>query len=176
MRKIMFVGRSESGKTTLTQTMKGKKIRYHKTQYINHYDVIIYTPGEYAETNELAGALAVYGAEADVIGLLMSSTEPFSLYPPNVCAQANREVVGIVTKCDHWAGDPEQAAEWLRLAGCKKIFMTSSFTGEGVTDIISYLKEEHESLPWEQAKAQYEKLGYGSGNSDEQMRVNGVVI
>ena len=45
-----------------------------------------------------------------------------------------------------------------------------------MTDIISYLKEEHESLPWEQAKAQYEKLGYGSGNSDEQMRVNGVVI
>ena len=40
MRKIMFVGRSESGKTTLTQAMKGKKIIYHKTQYVNHYDVI----------------------------------------------------------------------------------------------------------------------------------------
>ena len=41
MRKIMFVGRSESGKTTLTQAMKGKKIIYHKTQYVNHYDVIL---------------------------------------------------------------------------------------------------------------------------------------
>ena len=128
MRKIIFIGRSEAGKTTLTQAMKGKKIVYHKTQYINHYDVIIDTPGEYAETKELAGSLAVYSAEADVVGLLISATEPFSLYPPNVTAQANREVVGIVTKCDHWAGNPEQAAEWLRLAGCKKIFMTSSFT------------------------------------------------
>ena len=117
MRKIIFIGRSESGKTTLTQAMKGKKLTYHKTQYINHYDVIIDTPGEYAETKELAGSLAVYSAEADVVGLLMSSTEPFSLYPPNVTSCANREVVGIVTKCDHWAGDPEQAAEWLRLAG-----------------------------------------------------------
>ena len=54
MRKIMFVGRSESGKTTLTQAMKGKKIIYHKTQYVNHYDVIIDTPGEYAETSGLA--------------------------------------------------------------------------------------------------------------------------
>ena len=45
MRKIMFIGRSESGKTTLTQAMKGKKIVYHKTQYVNHYDVIIDTPG-----------------------------------------------------------------------------------------------------------------------------------
>ena len=50
MRKIMFVGRSESGKTTIMQAMKGEKITYHKTQYVNHYDVIIDTPGEYAET------------------------------------------------------------------------------------------------------------------------------
>ncbi len=176
MRKIMFIGRSESGKTTLTQAMKGKKLTYHKTQYINHYDVIIDTPGEYAETKELAGALAVYGAEADVIGLLLSATEPFSLYPPNITAAANREVVGIVTKCDHWAGDPEQARLWLELAGCRKIFMTSAFSGEGITDIISYLKEEHEVLPWEQVKAQYDKLSYGKGSSDEEMTINGVVV
>ena len=155
MRKIIFIGRSEAGKTTLTQAMKGKKIVYHKTQYINHYDVIIDTPGEYAETKELAGSLAVYSAEADVVGLLISATEPFSLYPPNVTAQA---------------------AEWLRLAGCKKIFVTSSFTGEGIADIISYLKEEHETLPWEEVKAQYDNLGYGEGESDKKMNINGVLI
>ena len=66
MRKIMFVGRSESGKTTIMQAMKGKPITYHKTQYVNNFDVIIDTPGEYAETKQLSGALAVYGCEADV--------------------------------------------------------------------------------------------------------------
>ena len=49
MRKIMFVGRSESGKTTIMQAMKGKPITYHKTQYVNNFDVIIDTPGEYAD-------------------------------------------------------------------------------------------------------------------------------
>ena len=44
MRKIMFVGRSESGKTTIMQAMKGKPITYHKTQYVNNFDVIIDTP------------------------------------------------------------------------------------------------------------------------------------
>ena len=112
MRKIMFVGRSESGKTTIMQAMKGEKITYHKTQYVNHYDVIIDTPGEYAETKELSAALAIYGCEADIIGLLMSAIEPFSLYPPNVVSVSNREVVGVVTKIDHWAANPEQAAEW----------------------------------------------------------------
>ena len=73
MRKIMFIGRSEAGKTTLTQAMKGNTITYHKTQYVNHYDVIIDTPGEYLQSKNLISALAVFTAEADVIGLLMDA-------------------------------------------------------------------------------------------------------
>ena len=49
MKKIILMGRSECGKTTLTQALKGDVIHYHKTQYINHYDVVIDTPGEYTE-------------------------------------------------------------------------------------------------------------------------------
>ena len=75
MRKIMFIGRSEAGKTTLSQAMKGKTITYHKTQYVNHYDVFIDTPGEYLQSKNLISALAVFTAEADVIGLLMDATE-----------------------------------------------------------------------------------------------------
>ena len=122
MRKIMFIGRSEAGKTTLSQAMKGNTITYHKTQYVNHYDVIIDTPGEYLQSKNLISALAVFTAEADVIGLLMDATEPFSLYSPNLTPVCNREVVGVVTKIDHWAAQPEQAAAWLSLAGCEKIF------------------------------------------------------
>ena len=140
MRKIIFIGRSEAGKTTLTQALKGETITYHKTQYVNNYDVIIDTPGEYAETKTLGGALAVYSYEADVVGLLLSSIEPFSLYPPNITTLCNREVIGIVTKIEHPLGDPEQAAEWLRLAG------------EGLAELLEYLKEDGDVLPWEEAK------------------------
>lgn len=152
MRKIIFIGRSEAGKTTLTQAMRGEKISYHKTQYINHFDVIIDTPGEYAETKNLGGALAVYSYEADVVGLLLSAIEPYSLYPPCVTPVANREVVGIVTKIDHPMAEPAQATEWLRLAGCEKIFFVSSYTGEGVSDLLEYLREDGDIMPWEEAK------------------------
>ena len=93
MKKIILMGRSECGKTTLQQALKGDTIKYHKTQYINHYDVVIDTPGEYAETKELSSALAIYGCEADVIGLLMSAIEPYSLYPPNVVSVSNRRLL-----------------------------------------------------------------------------------
>lgn len=152
MRKIIFIGRSEAGKTTLTQALKGETITYHKTQYVNNYDVIIDTPGEYAETKTLGGALAVYSYEADMVGLLLSSIEPFSLYPPNITTLCNREVIGIVTKIEHPLGDPEQAAEWLRLAGCEKIFFVSAYTGEGLAELLEYLKEDGDVLPWEEAK------------------------
>ena len=160
MRKIMFIGRSEAGKTTLTQAMKGNTITYHKTQYVNHYDVIIDTPGEYLQSKNLISALAVFTAEADVIGLLMDATEPFSLYSPNLTPVCNREVVGVVTKIDHWAAQP---AAWLELAGCMKIFYTSAYTGEGIADILSYLKEERDTLPWEEVKSKYDELGFGAG-------------
>lgn len=123
MRKIMFIGRSEAGKTTLTQAMKGNTITYHKTQYVNHYDVIIDTPGEYLQSKNLISALAVFTAEADVIGLLMDATEPFSLYSPNLTPVCNREVVGVVTKIDHWARSRHRQRRGLNWLVVRRFFI-----------------------------------------------------
>ncbi len=147
MKKIVLMGRSECGKTTLTQALRGEKIEYNKTQYVNHFDVVIDTPGEYAQTKSLGYALVLYSYEADVIGLLLSSTEPYSLYPPNVTPMANREVIGIVTKVDVEGGDPKRAERWLRLAGCKKIFFVNSKGNEGVSELLEYLWEEDDVMP-----------------------------
>ena len=124
-------------------------ITYQKTQYINYYDVIIDTPGEYAQTAKLGRALALYSYEADVVGLLLAANEPYSLYPPNITCMVNREVIGIVTKIDREDADPEQAARWLRLTGCKKIFFVNSRASEGVAEILEYLSEPEDVLPWE---------------------------
>ena len=143
------MGRSEAGKTTLTQALKGEKIEYHKTQYVNNFDVIIDTPGEYAQTKGLGHALALYTYEADVVGLLLSATEPYSLYPPCITPIANRDVIGIVTKIDVEGSNPNRAKRWLELAGCKKIFFVNSKNSEGVAELLEYLREEGDVMPWE---------------------------
>lgn len=159
MKKIILMGRSECGKTTLTQALRGDVITYQKTQYINYYDVIIDTPGEYAENHVLARALALYTYEADVVGLLLSATEPYSLYPPCVTSACNRPVIGIVTQIDRRDGDPAQARRWLELAGCKPIFSVSSYTGDGIWAILEYLREDGDVLPWEtQEEAEKKRL------------------
>ena len=35
MKKVFLMGRSEAGKTSLTQALKGEELHYHKTQYTN---------------------------------------------------------------------------------------------------------------------------------------------
>ena len=150
MKKIILMGRSEAGKTTLTQALRGESIHYQKTQYINHFDVVVDTPGEYAQTRWLSHALALYTYEAQVVGLLVGSTEPYCLFPPCCTSQANREVIGIVTKIHDTGGDPERAERWLRLAGCREVFHVDSTTGEGIPELLMHLREEGDTMPWEQ--------------------------
>ena len=139
MRKLILIGRSGAGKTTLTQALKGTDIAYHKTQAISYEDWLIDTPGEYAENASLGAALALYSYEADVVALLLSSSEPYSLYPPNITCMVNREVIGIVTLREGYP--PDRAERWLRLSGCEKIFHIDSLTGEGIPNLIEFLKK-----------------------------------
>ena len=139
MKKIILIGRSEAGKTTLKQVLRGEAVEYAKTQSINYYDVVVDTPGEYIQTRHLGGALAVYSYESDVIGLLASATEPFSLFGPCIAATAMRPVIGIVTKCDEKNAKVKMAYGWLKEAGCDPIFCVDSVTGRGISDILDYL-------------------------------------
>lgn len=142
MRKVILIGRSECGKTTLKQSLSGKKKTYEKTQAVDYTDIVIDTPGEYIQTKMLGGALAIYSYEADVIGLTIAATEPFTLFPPNIASMASRDVIGIITQIDKEGANIPQASQWLKLAGCKKIFKVSSMTEEGISELINYLTDE----------------------------------
>ncbi|MDO4743141.1 MAG: EutP/PduV family microcompartment system protein [bacterium] len=144
MKKLILIGRSESGKTSLKDALLGKRQQYHKTQYINREDWTIDTPGEYAANKLLARALALYSYEADIVGLLISADEPYSLFSPNITCMANREVIGIVTKIDLDDANPDRAENWLKLSGCKQVFRVSSVTGDGISQLFEYLSQKTE--------------------------------
>ncbi len=146
MKKLILMGRSQAGKTTLTQALRGEEIRYYKTQYVKHYESVIDTPGEYAQSHRLGKALALYTYEADVVGILVAANEPYSLFPPNVTCQANRDCIGIVTKIDLPEANIPLADRWLQIAGCKTIFHVNSKVGTGVSEILAYLRGESDEV------------------------------
>ena len=141
IKKLILIGRSEAGKTTLTQALRGEKIKYEKTQAINYSNILIDTPGEYIQSRQFGAAIALYAYESDIVGLLASATEPYTLFSPNVTGMTTREVIGIVTKIDHPEARPDLAESWLRLAGCEKVFPVSSVTGEGIDELLQYLSK-----------------------------------
>ena len=139
MKKMIFMGRSGSGKTTLIEVLRGEAPVYRKTQCVDYSDCLMDTPGEYAEGNDLGGALAVYSYEADAVALVLSAVDDFCVFPPACAPVANRPVVGVVTKCDEADARPELAAMRLGLCGCERIFYTSALTGQGMEELRSYL-------------------------------------
>ena len=126
----------------MTQALRGEEIKYYKTQYVNYLDTVIDTPGEYTERRETSGALALYAYEADVVGLVLSANEPYSIFSPCLTSMVNREVIGIISGRDKPDGNVERVARWLKRAGCKKIFPLSAVTGEGIDKLLDYLSED----------------------------------
>ena len=61
----------------------------------------------------------------------------------------NRDVIGIVTKIHDPKANPERSAKWLRLAGCKQVFYVDSKTGESIPEILEYLRDPGDVMPWE---------------------------
>ena len=97
MKKMFLMGRSEAGKTSLTQILHGEELHYHKTQYTNTDDFIIDSPGEYSETKHCGIGLACFSFEADVLALVMAADEPFAVFEPNCNCWTNRPLIGIIT-------------------------------------------------------------------------------
>lgn len=141
MNKIILIGRSGAGKTTLTQALSGNGLHYSKTQDVKNSAFMIDTPGEYAEERHLGGSIAVFVYEADIVGLLMSANEPYCLFSPNMVNMCNREVIGIITGIDKPDADLKKTTNWLKQTGVRRVFYLSSYTGEGVQQLLEFLRD-----------------------------------
>ena len=160
MNKVILLGRSGAGKTTLTQALMDEEIHYAKTQDVKNGGFLIDTPGEYIQERHLGGAVAVFIYEADIVGLLMSADEPYSLYSPNSTSMCNRYVIGIVTGIDKEKANVPRVTNWLKLAGVQKIFYISSLTGEGVKELKDFLRDFDPKEEKRRKKAELKRLKY----------------
>ena len=151
MKKIFLMGRSEAGKTSLTQALKGEELHYIKTQYTNANDDTIDSPGEYVESKRFSVGLACFSFEADVVAIVQAADEPFNLFGASCRSFIQRPLIGIITKIDSPYANIPMVRQWLINAGCERIFMVNNVTREGIGELLEYLQDDAPSLTLEQA-------------------------
>lgn len=120
--KMMLVGKTGSGKTTLAQRINGVDINYKKTQMISFEENIIDTPGEYIENKYYYKALTVTASNADIIAFVQSALDEDTLFPPKFSTMfAGKIIIGIITKKD-LQFDSSNAENFLKCAGAEEIY------------------------------------------------------
>lgn len=143
-KRIILVGRSMAGKTTLCQYINQEELKYYKTQCVQVVGKnMIDTPGEYLERGYLRGALTVTAADADIIVFVQQATEDGTMFPPGYSASFSKPCIGVVTKTDlATEHQTENAVKYLKMAGARRIFITSSYKGTGFEPLLEYLYSE----------------------------------
>lgn len=152
MKKLFLMGRSEAGKTSLTQALKGEELHYVKTQYTNTSEDTIDSPGEYAESKCFSVGLACFSFEADVVAMVQAADEPYNLFGPGGRSFILRPLIGIITKVDSPYANIPMVRQWLINAGCERIFLINNVTREGIDELMEYLSEDLPPLTLQQAK------------------------
>ena len=140
-KRIILIGRSAAGKTTLCQRINQEDLIYHKTQTVQVINqTMIDTPGEYLERRYFRGALMVTATDDDVVLLVQDATEEGTMFTRAYNTQFAKPTLGVVTKSDSAAPEQvEHAKRYLRMAGAEKLFVTSSVSGEGVEELLRFL-------------------------------------
>lgn len=140
MKKIILVGNTACGKTTLCQRLNGLEQVYRKTQALEVVGHTIDTPGEYLEHRSLLRALIVTSVEADQVLFLQDATQERFMFSPGQASSFPIPVAGVVSKAD-LASEEQigQARELLEIAGACPVFTVSARTGQGVRELTDFL-------------------------------------
>lgn len=143
MSRIIFMGRTGCGKTTLCQKLNELEIKYKKTQAVEVYDNAIDTPGEYLENRHYYSALIQTSVDAKLIAILADPTAEANYIPPAFTGTFAKEVIGIITKINLVTDQKriERVRQELQSAGIQKIFMVDTIDGVGIKELFEYVHE-----------------------------------
>ncbi|MDO5713138.1 MAG: EutP/PduV family microcompartment system protein [Tissierellia bacterium] len=140
-KKILLIGRSSSGKTTLLEHLLYGSSSCKKTQSVERVKNFIDTPGEYIEIPTFYNALIITSYDADVIMLIGEAVEHHSIFPPNFGSAFRKPIIGVITKVDQ-GGSVDRAREHLQKAGAKDIFIIDYRKPKTLVELENYLSKD----------------------------------
>ncbi len=139
-RRIILMGRSGCGKTTLLQAIHNETLEYHKTQEVIATADSIDTPGEYIDRPFFWRGAVTAACDADVVCFCQDCVDSLCRLPQMFSLTFAKPVIGIITKADSPEGNIEMAENYLRNAGARHIVVTSAVTRQGIDELLQLVK------------------------------------
>lgn len=140
MKKMMLIGETLVGKSSLIRELSGDEYTSHRAMAVEYHGQFINTPGEFIENRRFYHALITSSADCDILVLVQDATRNNSLFPPLFASMFNRKVIGVISKVDAPEANVERARLFLQNAGAREIILTSSKTGEGLDTLREMLQ------------------------------------
>jgi ethanolamine utilization protein EutP len=126
MKRIMVLGPTGAGKTSLLHALGIKQGKVRKTQTLNFESRSLDTPGEYICAS----------AKASLILFLSDPTRKCA-FPDNFASSLRAPVIGIISKADITSPEQKETARAsLTKAGVKEFMQVSSVTGTGIKELL----------------------------------------
>ncbi len=143
MSRVIFMGRTGCGKTTLCQKLDELELKYKKTQSVELYNHAIDTPGEYLENRNYYSALITTAVDAEIIALIGDPTASENFIPPAFACSFAKELIGIITKINLVEDEIQiqKVEDSLKAAGVSRIFKVDTVDGIGIEELFDYLEQ-----------------------------------
>lgn len=142
-KRIMVIGPTNCGKTTLVNALNQYDGPLRKTQDIIYGKNTIDVPGSYIENAWMYKHLIAAAQDASHLLILVDQSKCVNKYPPGFAKAFRCPVIGVITKSDLSFENEDLCLRQLKQIGVSEpYFKISVHDGTGLTALVEYLNQE----------------------------------
>ncbi|AFQ46198.1 EutP/PduV family microcompartment system protein [Desulfosporosinus meridiei] len=142
-KRIMIVGPTQSGKSTLANVLNESSRPLKKTQDIIYGKNTIDTPSSYLENPSMYKYLIATAQTASHLLILVDQSKLIEVYPPAFAKSFNCPVLGVITKIDLAQEFADLSIQQLKRIGVNEpYFRISLKDNNGVEALKQYIFSE----------------------------------
>lgn len=146
-KRVMVIGPTGCGKTTLVNALNEHEGPLKKTQNIIYKDKTMDVPGAYIENAWMYKHLIAAAQDASHVLILIDQSRCDDVYSPGFAKVFQCPVIGVITKGDLGSENEELAIQKLKRLGiAEPYFRVSVPSGTGIRELKEYIFTKESEL------------------------------
>lgn len=144
-KRIMVIGPTNCGKTTLVNILNNYDGPLRKTQNIIYGENTMDVPGSYIENPWMYKHLIAAAQDASMVLLLIDQSRSDDVYSPGFAKSFRCPVIGVIMKTDLQPQNEDSCIRQLKRTGVvEPYFMISIPNGTGIEELKAYVTDRKE--------------------------------